>query len=198
MISSMPLKTTKNKKTIVPVELTIVLSEPDASVTQPVQPGAKRIFLRNLSQGGQRGEINAQAFKSLITAAANVPLADELVPDAIRRLEILTGGKSAADPDNASEAIALAARNDLIAELMDKWTEGDGTAGAGQVFRVSVYPKTRDSDGAVFTNMTFYPLKGEEIEGLQQVIEAGDEGVELDDGQRLVIPKAVRGAIVID
>jgi hypothetical protein len=179
MIVSMPYKETKTGKQIVPVESVIVLSDMSDGKAPPTQ-GSIRTFLRNLTASGQRGKINGQDFKSLVTAAAGVPLAEELAFEAIQRLAELTNEDVPSGLGQSTKsAILIGQRDALIETLMEQWTEGMGLEGAGRLYKVSVYPKVRERDGAVFTNFRFFPLREDEREMLREIAAAGPQGIAL-------------------
>lgn len=187
MIVSMPYKETKNKKQVVPVESMIVLSDMTDGKPAPAQ-GSIRTFLRNLTAPGQRGKINGQDFKSLVTAAAGVPLAEELAYEAIERLANLTNeGVPSGVNSSSKTAILVGQRDAMIETLMEQWTEGEGLEGAGRLYKVSVYPKVRERDGAVFTNFRFFPLREDERSMLQEIAAAGPEGIAVG-GRTVHIP----------
>lgn len=218
MLESAPLKQREDKPPLVPVtmrvlvhvpgEITGVAAEAYSGKLDPVNPGSERTFVWNPSgrRSPEAAAINQQEFKALITAAANVPLADELAADAVKRLVELTGNDPGVDPDTASVNMLKGARDDLIANLMEKWTSGEGDAGLGMVLSVGCWPRPKMNDKTpvrgdngqpiVYTGTRFNPCDDNDRAMVSAIIDAGDEGLEYE-GRVFTIPPDLRDKVII-
>jgi len=176
---SIPYVETKKGKQIVPQAFRCLLWESDDRATKEprLASGATRNGYLDLQDTSTRGQINAQEFKSLMTSMARVPLADELAVEAIARLVAL--GVSHPQGYSAELPVDLLPgfRDKMIEDLMEKWTDGEGTMCAGRPFGLAVYGKAskegkpangKAKDG-LWTNKKFSILGEEELSLLQTI-----------------------------
>jgi len=173
VLKSMPIKVTQKKKAnIVPVTLTCVYTDSESGL----KAGDKRTYLYDMSIPGQAGSIRAQEFKALVTALARIPLADEQAREAVDRLVELTGEDHGLKSlDKATTQALIGARDSLIGTLMEKWTEGEGEGGAGELVLVNVWGRPGKDANAdkIYTQIRFKPLDDGMVAALTEAAEAG-------------------------
>jgi hypothetical protein len=173
ILRSMPIKVTQKKKAnIVPVTLTCLLTDSEAGL----KAGDERTYLYDMSIPGQSGSIRAQEFKSLVTALARIPLADEQAREAVERLVEITGEDHGLKSlDKASTQALIGARDSLIGTLMERWTEGEGEAGAGTLVLINIWGRPGKDANAdkLYTQIRFKPLDEAQLADLTAAAEAG-------------------------
>jgi hypothetical protein len=173
VLRSMPIKVTQKKKAhIVPVTLTCLITDSEAGL----KAGEERTYLYDMSLPGQSGSIRAQEFKSLVTALARIPLADEQAREAVERLVEITGEDHGLKSlEKATTQALVGARDSLIGVLMEKWTEGEGEAGGGTLVLINVWGRPGKDANAdkLYTQIRFKPLADEQLSDLKAAAEAG-------------------------